>query len=238
MLGDLPAELLLNILGFLDNLDPVSASNRTLSATVRDHRASQLSGRLARVRQADLLMQIWSPPTFFLRNSRGQRYAHRISHPQEMFNVLCDPQILPRVESYIASLERKAWVARRVAEHLIGLLQFSGFRSSEERLAFASRIVIYMWSAQQRWAHDPDGYIQTLHGDITIEDICATDQYLIDMPADQRAWVVACYNALSQYLRPPFVPQGRRGEGMWLYRLIVRDGMESVHTMLEQRGHR
>lgn len=236
MLTKLPAELLLSILSFLDNLDPVSASNRSLSGSVRDYQASQLRTRLSRIRNVDLLMSIWSPPTFFTR-SRGRRGSNFAPRPKELINVLCDPAMIPRVEAYLADLEQKAWTAERVAEHLLSLVSFSGFRSGEERIAFATKLVIYLWSSQQQYGHDLDGYFMTLREEYGFQDVCARDRYFAEMSPDIQGWLVAVYDALSQALRRPFVPSSRRGEGLGLYRRIVQDGMEDIRALLDQRGH-
>ncbi|KAI5858380.1 hypothetical protein BZA05DRAFT_1498 [Tricharina praecox] len=239
-LNDLPTELLLNILSFLDNLDHVSSTNRTLSTTSRDLQVSQLRGKLAQIPHADLLMRIWSPPSFFRRDGYGRRQTQHVhaSQPQDLINMLCDPAVVPRVEAYIDSLHNKARVAQQVAEFLVTMVSFNGFRNHDDRMSFASTVVIHLWSAQQRYSHDTDGYIASLLEGYVFRDLCARDQYLMDLSADTQGWLVACYNALSQYLRPPFVRREQHGEGMWLQRAIARGGMQAVLGMLHQRAGR
>jgi len=225
-LGSLPAELLLNILSFLDNLDHVSSTNRILSAASSDLQARQLRSKLAGIQHAELLMKIWSPPSFFRRDDYGRRQAQHAcaSQPQDLINMLCDPHVVPRVEAYIDSLGGKASVVQQVAEILITVADFSGFRNHIECMSFASTMVIHLWSAEQRYSHDTDGYIASLLEGYTFRDLIATDQYLMELSVDTQNWLVDCYNALSQYLKPPFVPHGLHGEGMWLQRVIAMVG--------------
>jgi hypothetical protein len=224
MLNDLPTELLLNVLSFLDNLNPLSASNRTLSSTVRDYQASQLRSRLARLSYANLLMSIWPPPSFFRRDPRAHKHAQpvHVNDPPDFIDVLRDPEMTPRVEAYITSLERKAWVARKMAGHLMLLVNFAGFRNNHDRMSYVTALVLYLWSAEQRYAHDPDGYIDNLRDECDFRDLLVRDHYLADLPVDTQGWLEMCYDALSHHLKPPFVPRGRGGEGLWLQRLIVR----------------
>ena len=147
--------------------------------------------------------------------------------------MLCDPAVVPRVEAYIDSLDNKAWAVRQVAEFLTTVVNFNGFRNHDDRISFASALVIHLWSAEQRYCHDTDGYIASLREGYIFRDLCARDQYLVELPADTQGWLVASYNALSQYLRPPFVPRGPRGEGMWLQRAIARVG--SPHSAFIHR---
>ncbi|KAF8242871.1 hypothetical protein K440DRAFT_638222 [Wilcoxina mikolae CBS 423.85] len=218
MLNDLPAELLLNILSFLDNTEGLSSSSRNLNSAVGDYQASVLRGRLARIPQADRLVQIWSP-SFFSRDGRGRRSPTFVSRPLDLLNILGDPTVVPLVERYIDTLERKAQVAQEVANYLVTIVNFSGFRSNEARMSFATTLVIYLWSVEQRHGHDIDGYLSTLRDGYTFQDLCARDQFFLDLPADTRRYLAACYSELSKYLRHPFGPQG---EGMWLQRVIAQ----------------
>jgi hypothetical protein len=234
--NDLPAELLLNILSHLDNLDPLSFANRTLSITIADYQASQLRCRLARIRNVDLLVSIWSPPTFFRRRRGGGQTASQhvyVSQPQDLINVLCDPEMIPWVEAYIGSLESKACLAQQVAQHLVGLINFNAFCNSDEKLSFASTLILHLWSAQQRYSHDIDGYIASLHDRYNFRDLLVRDQYLADLPVEIQEWLVVCYDALSQRLRPPFGSRGPRGEGMGLQRVIVRVSLASFVAPLQ-----
>lgn len=237
-LDDLPTELLLNILSFLDNLQPVSSSSRTLSALARDCQARELRARISRICQADLLVQIWSPPTFFCRDARGRRRSpgYVVSHPHELANVLCDPPaMLPLVEAYIASLEHRADICREVARHLVRMVNFAGVPggSSQSRvLMFATSLVIHLWSVRQRHGHDIDGYLLALSegegrgGASTFRELCARDPYLAGLPEATREGLVASYHALGRHLQPPFGPPGG-GESLWLQRLIAQVSVET-----------
>ncbi|KAF8541676.1 hypothetical protein BDD12DRAFT_731665 [Trichophaea hybrida] len=235
MLNDLPAELLLNILSFLDNTEGLSSSSRNLNSAVGDYQAGVLRGRLARIPQADLLVQIWSPPSFFSRNGRGRRSPTFVFRPQDLLNILGDPTVFPLVERYIDTLESKAQVAREVANYLVTIVNFSGFRSNENeaRMSFVTTLVIYLWSVEQRHGHDIDGYLSTLRDGYTFQDLCTRDQFFLDLPVDTQRYLAACYSELSQYLRHPFGPQG---EGMWLQRIIAQEGMEGVLARLNKRS--
>jgi len=219
MLHDLPSELLLNILSFLDNTASVSSSSHVLNSTVGDYRAGVLRVRLSRLPQADRLVQIWSPPSFFSRDRRGRRSPTYVSQPQQLLNILGDPSVVPLVEGYIANLEHKAQVAQEVANYLVSIVNFTGFPSNEDRMSFATTLVIYLWSVEQRHGHDIDGYLSTLRDSYTFRDLCARDQFFHNLPADTQGYLAECYRALSQYLRHPFGPQG---EGMWLQRVIAQ----------------
>lgn len=224
MLNDLPTELLLNILSFLDSLGPLSSSNRNLSLAVGDYQAGLLRGRISRIRNPDILVKIWTPPAFFCREfRRGPVQPVYVSRPEDLFIVLSDPAMNRRVEGYIENLERKAYVARRVADYLVSLVDFSAIPNYEDRMSFATTLVLHLWSPETRYGHDTDGYIDALREDYVFRDLVSRDRYFLDLSYDLQDWLVVCYDALSRYLRPPFVPRGgSRGEGMWLQRLIAR----------------
>jgi hypothetical protein len=221
MLSDLPNELLYNILSHLDNLTPLSTSSRTISSAVRDHQASTLRRRIAALRHADLLVTIFSPPTFtfFTRDELGRRHTSDIYHPRDLLNVLRDPCMFPRIDSYISSLEHKENIARRLAGHVVSLLDFSAFSSRSEAKTFATIIILHLWSIRPRVACDIDGYLESLHPSHTPADLFARDEFLArSLTPDKFAWLAPVYSAVEQAIRPPF---GAR-DPLWLHRLIVR----------------
>ena len=221
MLSDLPTELLYNILTHLDNLTPLSTSSRTISSAVRDHQASTLRRRLASLRHADLLITIFSPPTFtfFTRDELGRRHSSDIYHPRDLLNILRDPAMFPRIDSYISSLEHKESIARRLASHVITLLDFSQFPSRSEAKTFATIIILHLWSIKPRVACDVDGYLQSLHPELAPADLHSRDEFMVRLLAPEKfAWVAPVYAAVERAIRPPF---GAR-DLLWLHRLIVR----------------
>jgi hypothetical protein len=228
MLGDIPAELLLNILSHLDNLEPISNASHSLSLAARDYRTSELRARLARIRHVEHLMRIWSPPTFFRR--RGGAFYDSggyLNRPQDLHDILCDPGTFSRVEAYLSSLERRAWVAERVADYVLSIVSFNSFRSSAEQQDYATTIVIELWSAEARYSHDIDGRWLDIGDDSSLQDIHVQDNYVLSLPDHVQTAMVTVYNALALDLRPPFYSASRRGriaegEGIWLYRLIVK----------------
>ena len=227
-LDDLPTELLLNILSLLDDLQPLSSSNRTLSAVARDYRARELRARISRIHQADLdlLVRIWPPPTFFGKGT----HRRTVPRPHELMDVLCDPDMLPLVESYISSLERRAQTGRDVARHLVRMVDFAS-------QSYATALVIHLWSVEQRHGHDIDGYLLALGegqaggsgggggGPSTFSELCVRDSYLANLPQTTRDHLVASYQALDRHLQPPFRPSGG-GEGLWLQRVILQVSRE------------
>ncbi|KAA8913047.1 hypothetical protein FN846DRAFT_1019068 [Sphaerosporella brunnea] len=230
-LNDLPAELLLNILSHLDNLDPLSSANRTLSITVASYQASQLRGRLSRIqRDLELLVTIWPPPTFF-HQPRQHRQQPTIRTRSELTQVLCDPRMIPRAEAYIHDLETKSQTAAQVAQQILSLNLITTTNPE-----FLRTIVLQLWSAQQRYAHDVDGYVASLHERWCFGDLLVRDRYLAALPEDVKRGMDLVYEAVGRFLRPPFGRRGPGGEGMALQRIIARGGMQDVLAMLQQRG--
>ena len=132
-----------------------------------------------------------------------------------------------RVENYISNLEHKARVSSRVADHLVSIVgNFTAIYHHEARMLLATTLVIHLWSSEPRYSHDADGYngyIEGLGQEYFFRSLIARDQYFRDLPFDTQEWLVVCYDALGQYLRPPSVPAGgEKGEGMWLQKLIAR----------------
>lgn len=236
MLSDIPAELLLDVLSYLNDLGPLSRASRSLSLSTRAYRTSTLRSRLANIRNVELLMRIWTPPMFFRRRrgSSGYSSGGYIERPQDLHDILCDPETFGRVESYLGSLERRAGVAWRVAEYVLSIVSFNSFRTSEERHSYATMIVIELWSAQARYGHDVDGRWSNVGDEGGLQEVHIQDNYVIDLPGHIQTAMVTVYNGLAQRLRPPFYPQIRRGhggrsiegEGIWLYRLIVKVSLE------------
>lgn len=231
MIDNIPAELLLNILSYLDNLEPISGASHSLSLAARDFRIHELRARLASISHVELLMRIWSPPTFFRRRGASS-YASGsyVTRPQDLHNVLYDPDMFGRVEAYLESLERRAHVAARVAEYVMTIVSFNSLRTSAERHFYVTRIVLELWSPQARFSHDVDGRWLNLGDDSGLLEVHIQDAYVSSLPRDVQAAMVTVYDALAQNLRPPFYSTGGRrhggrvseGEGIWLYRLIVK----------------
>lgn len=94
--------------------------------------------------------------------------------------------------------------------------------------------MIRLWSAQQRYSHDPDGYIDHLPA-IAFESFAAREPVLTGLEESMRRWVVEAYVVLSVKLKLPFAPHEQGRVGLWLWRMIVRGGMEDVLNMLERR---
>lgn len=232
MIDNIPAELLLNILSYLDNLEPISGASHSLSLATRDFRIHALRARLASISHIELLMRIWSPPTFFRRRRGVSPYGSGsyVTRPQDLHDVLCDPDMFNRVEAYLGSLERKAYVAARVAEYVMTIVSFNSLRTSAERHSYVTRIVLELWSPQARFSHDVDGRWLNLGDDSGLLDVHIQDAYVMNLPRDIQTAMVTVYDALAQNLRPPFYSTGGRrhggrvseGEGIWLYRLIVK----------------
>lgn len=229
MLSDIPAELLLDILSYLDNLEPISGASRSLSLATRDCRTRALRARLASIRHIELLMRTWSPPTFFTRRG-GAAYTSGgyFTRPDDLHDILCDPDMFRHVETYLDSLERKAYAAERVADYLLSIVQFSA-RTNAERQSYATRIVIELWSAQARYSHDVDGRWLNISDGFDLQDVHIQDSYVMSLPGHIQSAMVTAYDALAQNLRPPFYSPSRRSHG-WLYRLIVKVGFLAVLT--------
>ncbi|KAL0637561.1 hypothetical protein Q9L58_003450 [Maublancomyces gigas] len=229
MLDNIPAELLLNVLSYLDDLEPLSCASRSLCLSTRDYRTSTLRCRLAAIRNVELLMRIWTPPTFFRRKIGGPLRGY-IQRPQDLHDILCDPDMFSRVEAYLGSLERRAFVAEKLAEYVISIVPFNSIRTSEERHSYATTVVIELWSAEARYGHDVDGRWSSVADEDGLEEVHIQDSYVRSLPNHIQTAMVTVYNALAQRLRPPFYPIIRRGhgggavegEGVWLYRLIVK----------------
>lgn len=229
MLNSIPAELLLNVLSYLNDLGPLSCASRSLSLSTRDYRASTLRARLANIRNVELLMQIWTPPMFFNRR-RGSSVYSSGGCSQDLYDILYDPETFSRVESYLGSLERRASVAWRVAEYVLPIVSFNSFRTSDERHSYTTTIIIELWSAQARYGHDVDGRWSNIGDESGLQEVHIQDSYVRNLPGHIQTAMVTVYNGLAQRLRPPFYPPIRRGhggravegEGIWLYRLIVK----------------
>lgn len=229
MLDNIPAELLLNVLSYLDDLEPLSCASRSLCLSTRDYRTSTLRCRLAAIRNVELLMRIWTPPTFFRQKIGGPLRGY-IQRPQDLHDILCDPDMFSRVEAYLGSLEMRACVAEKLAEYVISIVPFNSIRTSEERHSYATTVVIELWSAEARYGHDVDGRWSSVADEDGLEEVHIQDSYVRSLPNHIQTAMVTVYNALAQRLRPPFYPIIRRGhggravegEGVWLYRLIVK----------------
>lgn len=153
-----------------------------------------------------------------------------IQRPRDLHDILCDLDTFSRVEAYLGSLERRAFVAEKLAEYVISIVPFNTFRTSEERRSYAITIVIELWSAEARYGHDVDGRWSSVADDDGLQEVHTQDSYVRSLPNHIQTAMVTVYNALAQRLRPPFYPTIRRGhggravegEGVWLYRLIVK----------------
>lgn len=237
MLNSLPAELLLQILSHLVSensqagLTPISYVNQRLSATTRDYRAQLLRSRLQSISHIELLMRIWSPPLFFrLDRGSGQTSGGYLSCPADFHDLLCDAETYNRIDRYLSTLERNNWVAGRIADFVVTMVDFS----HNESRSLIKAAVIELWSAQVRYGHDVDGWMMQIRDEYG-PDYYVQDAYVQTLPASLRNAIMKVYHALCQYLRHPFYPSASRNEGLWLYKHILRGGMESILSMLESR---
>jgi hypothetical protein len=230
MLDEMPAELLLNILSYLDNLDPISHASHALSLSTRDFKTRTLRTRLANIKHIGLLMKIWTPPSFFKprEGSPACSKGSYITRPQDrLYDMLCDPYMVVKVEEYLDNLEKKARAAQKIAGHLLTMMSFD---TDEEQHSYATKVVIELWSAQSRYGHDVDGRWSDINDECGLQEVHVRDNYVTDLPSDIQEAMITAYNALAQRLQPPFYSSSRRshggriaeGEGMWLYRLIVK----------------
>lgn len=62
--------------------------------------------------------------------------------------------------------------------------------------------------------------------------------YGLRLSEEEMGWARAGYEVLAKELRPPFLRREgqQEGEGLWLWRVVVREGMEVIGRMLERRG--
>ncbi|KAH0610329.1 uncharacterized protein H6S33_011856 [Morchella sextelata] len=154
--------------------------------------------------------------------------------------MLCDPYMVVKVEEYLDNLEKKARAAQKIAGHLLTMMSFD---TDEEQHSYATKVVIELWSAQSRYGHDVDGRWSDINDECGLQEVHVRDNYVTDLPSDIQEAMITAYNALAQRLQPPFYSSSRRshggriaeGEGMWLYRLIVKEGMEIILALLEQK---
>ncbi|KAI9865372.1 MAG: hypothetical protein M1813_002261 [Trichoglossum hirsutum] len=252
MLTQLPAELLSNILSYLvctsplppsskpryfdspvndDALYPLGNTSRRLQASTREFRTHLLRSRLTRIPHIDLLLAIWTPPTFF-RHRRGTTTPH---DPHDPHDILLDQDTYTGVDSYLTALERRGWIAERIADNVLPLLALPATPDSRN---FMTVTVLHLWSVQARYSHDVDGVWDYVRDEATLEVL--RDDYVRALPPTLQRALIDVYNALCRKLKPPFYARDRMpgnertgGEGMWLYRLLVKDGMEPVLAMLQ-----
>ena len=230
MLTSMPAELLLQILSHLISEDsqagliPISYVNQRLLATTRDYRAQLLKSRLQSISHIELLMRIWSPPLFF-RIDRGssQTSGGYLSCPADFHDLLCDADTYNRIDRYLSTLERNNWVAGRIADFVATMVDFS---HSESR-SLIKTAVIELWSAQVRYEHDVDGWINQIRDEYG-PDYYVQDAYVQMLSATLRSAIMKVYHALCRYLRHPFYSSASRNEGLWLYKYILRVSFFSV----------
>ncbi|KAF8471685.1 hypothetical protein BDZ91DRAFT_760345 [Kalaharituber pfeilii] len=231
MLNNMPAELLLQILSHIvaetshAGLTNLSYVNQRLSAATRDYRAQLLRSRLQSISHIEILMRIWSPPLFF-RADRGvgQSSGGYMSCPADFHDLLCDADTYNRIDRYLSTLERNNWVAGRIAEFVATVVDFSHCRSSGEKRSLIKGAVIELWSSQVRYGHDVDGYMMQIRDEYGPE-YYIQDSYIQGLPTALRSAVMTVYHALSS-----------RTESLWLYKHILRGGMESVLNMLESKS--
>lgn len=129
-------------------------------------------------------------------------------------------------------------MAERVAGHVLSIVSFNSFRTSEERHSYATTTVIELWSAEARYGHDVDGCWSIVGDEGGLQEVHIQDNYVISLPSHIQTAMVTVYNALAQRLRPPFYSTSRRGhggrvaegEGIWLYRLIVKVSSLEIGT--------
>jgi len=233
MLNTMPAELLLQILSHLISEDsqagliPISCVNQRLSATTRDYRAQLLRSRLQSISHIGLLMRIWSPPLFFrIDKGYGQTSGGYLSCPADFHDLLCDADTYNRIDRYLSTLERNNWVAGRIADFVATMVEAS---HSESR-SLIKTAVIELWSAQVRYAHDVDGWINQIRDEYG-PDYYVQDAYVQTLPATLRNAIMKVYHALCQYLRHPFYPPASRSESLWLYKHILRVRPLSIQAL-------
>jgi len=226
----MPAELLLQILSHLNSegshtgLIPISYVNQRLAATTRDYRAQLLRSRLQSISHIGLLMRIWSPPLFFrIDRGSGQTSGGYLSCPTDFHDLLCDADTYDRIDRYLSTLERNNWVAGRIADFVATMIDFS---HSESR-SLIKTAVIELWSAQIRYGHDVDGWVNQIRDEYG-PDYYVQDAYVQTLPANLRNAIMRVYHALCQYLRHPFYPPASRSESIELYKNILRVSFFSI----------
>ncbi|KAI9771763.1 MAG: hypothetical protein M1839_002728 [Geoglossum umbratile] len=241
MLTQLPAELLSNILSYLvyssplpqprprneDALCSLGNTSRRLQTSTREFRTHLLRSRLSRIPHIDLLLTIWSPPMFF-------RCQYGAAAPHDLHDVLLDQDAYSGVDAYLTALERRGWTAGRIADNVLPLLALP---TTTDFQNFMTVAILHLWSVQARYSHDVDGVWDNVQDGVILDVLL--DDYVRALPPPLQRAVIDVYNALSRKLKPPFYARGQIPEnhtlieGMWLYRLLVKDGMEPVLTMLQ-----
>ncbi|KAH0537189.1 hypothetical protein FGG08_006014 [Glutinoglossum americanum] len=237
MLTQLPAELLSNILSYLctsplpsssrphylertvkeDALYSLGNTSRRLQASTREFRTHLLRSRLTRIPHIDLLLSIWTPPTFF-----HHQCSATTSH--DPHDALLDQDTYTGVDAYLTTLERRGWIAERITDNVLCLLALPTTPDTRDLMTVT---ILHLWSVQVRYSHDVDGVWDNVRDEACIEVL--RDDYVRALPPTLQRAVVDVYNALCRKLKPPFYAceqkpekEQTNGEGLWLYRLLVK----------------
>lgn len=215
-LDQLPLEILLNILSYLDDLKPLSSSNKGLKSAAADSEARNLRSRLSSLTHRELLIQIWTPPAFFFPGNSKQH--RRAPETNDLLSLLGNSELKPLVRNYTTSLEEKSELVKKMTQYLLsnGLAGLANFPES-----FTQELLIHLWSARERYGHDIDGYLSHLGDSVTFKDLCDGQDRYFSMQSPQVEGMMKVYYALSKKtLEHPFGPRGHDGIG--LHKMIVR----------------
>lgn len=227
MLHSLPNELLLEILSQIvagipsaqipSALQPIAQTSPALAAQTREYRGGLLRSRIARIPNISSLMRIWTPPTFFRSTgSSWQSNGGYISQPQDLLNLLNDEQLFASIDAYLTSLERKT-------QTLSALTSYISLHLPQWPHSTIEQCLLQLWRAQAFYAHDIDRIwsAPASPGEHILRQE-ARAGFAMGMMDAAVEGLVAVYDVLDRLVRP-------HGTGQdWLFRVIVREGMEVV----------
>jgi hypothetical protein len=282
MLPEFPAEIYRTILGILvnealvsqssnqDSIDafevtllPLEQTSVILQASTREYRVSYLKSILAKIPHLSLIVKVWPPPLYSHPLGRTARYsqAGRDSNIDEVKALLQEEEIFKEVHNYVNTLKERALVAAKISKHVLKFIDSplpdDQSLSGEEARNYTAEVVLHLWSAKPRYAHDVDGQWARSGDQASFQS--NKDEYLKSLDPLMQQSIVKVYNALCRELRPPFFGRTRStmsmapistssestssstaedssGGGMWLYRSIVKEGMEKILEVLDQRA--
>jgi hypothetical protein len=254
----LPQELLLSILSYLaptansQDLGAFSATSQAHQASTALYRSQVLLTRLAGIRDAGRLMQVWTPPAFFHPN-HGQ--SSSTSYPwtpttisqEGITSLLVDDGVYTSVYSYLTSLVNRIAYLDRITHHLTS----PGARLAAWSSQSVWTALLHLWSIQPRYSHDIDGHWYWTEvsnsgpTDMqTVISLMQQDSYFSAFDGNTFEATTGVYSSLCWILRPPFYGSSsaaateETGEGVWLWRLIIkvsRDFMTGSVTIIWSR---
>lgn len=144
--------------------------------------------------------------------------------PADLSDVVVDDGCYNMIDTYITTLETINYQAYSLASYLCPIMQLDGFDDYDVTSKHAQILhcILHLWRAQEYYAHDVDRiWSENGGGDVITRE--ATYGFAAGLDSVTIQGIRAIYGKLEELIALPF-----SGEGEWLFRFIVREGMGAV----------